>query len=127
MQVYDENLMLTKKDIALLRTELRKDFATRNDLKNFATKDDLKSFATKDDLKKELSAYATRNDLKNELATYATKEDLNKTVDTILEYINTSFEAFVETLRSEIRNIDQTHRLDNHELRILQLEKKITN
>jgi len=38
--------MLTRSDI----TELKRIFATKNDLKRFATKNDLKRFATKDDL-----------------------------------------------------------------------------
>lgn len=46
---------------------VRKDMATKDDLKNFATKDDLKNFATKDDLR------SLRNDV---VEHFATKEDL---------------------------------------------------
>jgi hypothetical protein len=39
---------------------IKKEMASKDDLKQFATKDDLKQFATKDDLKQ----FATKDDLK---------------------------------------------------------------
>jgi len=55
--VFLQENMATKDDIA----DIRRDFATKDDLKGFATKDDLRAFATKDDLK----AFATKDDLRS--------------------------------------------------------------
>ncbi|RJQ37873.1 hypothetical protein C4559_03040, partial [Candidatus Microgenomates bacterium] len=43
------------------KIELKKDFATKDDLAGFATKKDLANFATKDDL----AGFATKKDLAN--------------------------------------------------------------
>lgn len=72
----------------------------------FATKDDLKQFATKDDF----TRLTTRID--------GLDNKLDHSVDSLIEYINTQ----TEILRAEIRGLDGTPRLDNHEERIIRLE-----
>jgi len=52
------------RDLADLKSFIKENMITRDDLKDFATRDDLKDFATRDDLK----AYVTREMLTADLA-----------------------------------------------------------
>lgn len=122
--------MLTKKDFS----DLKKIFATKDDLKRFATKDDLRRFATKDDLKR----FATKTDLKK----YSTKQDLKQVVNAIVaKMIDMNNETRKElrndilTFKDEILHeivklrednqmiIAQRQRIEDHEERIEKLER----
>jgi hypothetical protein len=99
-------------------------FATKDDLKGFATKDDLKRFATKDDLKRfatkdDLKGFATKDDLKG----CATKDDL-KGFATKGDFLR--LEARVISMQKTLEGLARHHALilDNHEVRIRDLERR---
>lgn len=77
----------------------------------FATKDDIAPIFTKlDGLENKYNRLDSKLDrLENKL---------DRSVDSLIEYINTQ----TELLRAEIRGLDNTHRLNNHEERIIRLE-----
>ena len=85
--------LATRQDMEAVRDDIetiKKNMATKDDLKNFATRDDLKNFATRDDLKNfatrdDLKNFATRDDLKNfatrdDLKNYATRDELKSEI-----------------------------------------------
>jgi hypothetical protein len=101
--------MATKEDLKAFATkEDLKAFITKEDAKAFATKEDLKAFATKEDLK----AFATKEDLK----AFATKEDflnfegrLSSTIEKIREGVRLSLievEQELRDIKSKLRFYD---------------------
>jgi len=60
--------------------DIRKDMATKEDLKRFATKEDLKRFATKEDLKR----FATKEDIAQIRRDMATKVGLEEAEERII-------------------------------------------
>ena len=83
--------------------DLKKVFATKDDLKNSATRDDLKNFATKDDQKK----FATKDDI---------REMIEESEERIVSAVNASFEAYDE--RYEVRFVAIERRLTGIEKKL---------
>ena len=135
------NNVATKKDLDELRDGLKAElqkYATKDDLKKFATKDDLKKFATKDDLK----AFAKKVDLDRVAKQVAinTVEILN--IKSELRGVHTKLDFLVEAMsgiagdlknnrleRTSISSALDRHenKIENHEIRIRQLERDIKN
>lgn len=133
--------MITNADIE----KLKQVFPTKEDLRRYVTKDDLKSelkrFVTKNDLKNELKSFATKDDLKSELKKYATKEDLKNhpTHDWMQNIINQLIKTMAEMFEAQNERLDKRfdeihndivahqRQLDNHETRILKIEKTRSN
>jgi len=101
-------MSLTSDDIK----QLKKLFATKEDLKRFATKEDLKKFATKDDLVR----FATKEDLED----LASKQDLIEFKSDIFDKIDSVLKELV-AMREELTIV--THRVSDHEDRLEKLEK----
>ena len=110
-------------------SQMRKEFATKDDFKRFATKDDLKRFATKDDLKR----FATKDDLKY----FATKEDLKQLKEDILNEVRSDNTRTMKSNDEVIKRLDIllkdhaahtslhkriTDDLHGHDLRIKRIE-----
>lgn len=117
-----------KDELRSLRGEL-KQFATREDLKSL--RNNLEDFAKKDDLanlRQDLKQFATKDDLKEfakkaDLEKFVTKDNLDKAIEEIIEFVGISNNELKEAI-SEIKTIliDHQKKLDNHEIRIKNLE-----
>lgn len=93
---------------------IRKEMATKEDLKCFATKDDLKQFATKDDLK----YFATKDDLRQ----FATKDDFTSFKVEILQAFD---KVLIRFDTAEKDNMADKLLHDRHEKRITRIETKL--
>jgi len=134
--------MLTKTDLSQIKTvvqetirpqieTLKKNMATKDDLKGMATKDDLKGMATKDDLKgmatkDDLKGMATKDDLKG----MATKDDLKKLETGLRGELETGLKGLekrliekIEESEMEIITVVDKHKEDKETVRVL--EKRV--
>ena len=113
----DKLAKMTQDEFFTVRNEMEKGFSTLR--KEMATKDDLKRFATKDDLKQ----YATKEDLKQ----YATKDDLQKSTVMVLQAIDGVVARFdkMEQDSAADKLLHDRHEtmLEDHDVRIKALEK----
>src|SRR3989344_5700685 len=103
-----------------LINEMKKVFATKDDLTAFATKDDLSIFATKDDL----TAFATKDDLsifatKDDLTAFATKEETYE----FRKEMNARFDAIEKDLKSVVRIYNLDEEMNAVYARLKQLEQ----
>ncbi|KKS98730.1 MAG: conserved Crenarchaeal protein [Candidatus Gottesmanbacteria bacterium GW2011_GWA2_43_14] len=116
--------MFTKSD----KNWLKKNFATKDDLKNFATKDDLKDYATK----KDLIGLATSKDIEELKTTFLInlekwKNELFNKIDPVLNRVKTAEEENVvlhsreegrqeerNALEGRIKNLEAIHPNNRH-------------
>jgi hypothetical protein len=124
--------MLTKDDIQpiadlILASEqrIRKDMATRQDLKAMAMKEDIKGMATKADLKKmatkedvgDLKEYITLN---NSVISTIFKVELHTAVNGLAKAIKTALQDTISHINTKEQQQDK--KLENHDNRITSLE-----
>jgi len=93
---------------------LRKEMATKEDLKHFSTKEDLERFATKEDLRN----FATREDLKD----FASKDDMKASEVRILQAVDKIATAFDKAEKDHAAD-KLLH--DRHEKRLERIESKV--
>jgi len=117
-----EDKMATKDDLKKLEGNIRKDMATKNDIKNMATKDDIKNMAKKEDLK--IMEISLRTDL-------ASKKDLKDSLDTLENKLTQKLASKEDLINSENKlslKIDkigdnQQNQLNELAIRIRLIEK----
>ena len=101
---------------------IRKEMATKDNLNKFATKDDLNKFATKDDLNKlAVEIVKTQSELKKveERIEIKMSAETNKVLGAI--------DAFAQKAENYDRKaVFHGNRIEEHEVRITQLEKTIS-
>ncbi len=108
-----------------MEARLRRDLASKDDLKAFATKDDLKSFATKDDFHRlAREVVKIQGDLRDVKDNMATKKEILRLITTV-----ESFAAGTADNRRTLLVYDKTlgeHRvrLDTHDRRLTSLESR---
>ena len=110
-----------KIELRQLEKRLRRDLASKDDLKNFPTKDNPQAFATKSDLE----GFATKSDLKN----FATKDDLKNvaTKDELRELRQDIIKMKDEILGEFRKRHEEQMILSADHRRILELEDQVEN